>query len=351
MMYSRLLNDLRLADEPRFGGKSANLGELLAAEIPVPPGFAISTAAFDTFLEESGLKGEIADALQRVFPGDVDSVGGASHKISEAMRSAPLPDVVRSEVSTAYQDLAQAVSVSEPPVAVRSSAVGEDSQDATFAGQQETYLWVRGADRVCDAVRDCWVSLYSTPAISYRLRLGDGAASAAMGVTVQLMVDAAVSGVMFTCNPVTGDPSMVAINASWGLGLAVVGGEVTPDDYLVSKVTREVVREHIHTKHVEYVPDRGARGAVRQPVPDARRDTPCLDGAAISELVDVARRVEAFFGSHQDIEWARDHEARLAIVQSRPVTAVPKRTEKPVPRDALSLVMSTFGATRRDVSD
>ncbi len=351
MMYSRLLNDLRLADEPRFGGKSANLGELLAADIPVPPGFAISTAAFEAFLLESGLKGEIAAALERVSPGDVDSVGGASQKISEAMRSAPLPDAVYSEVSAAYQELARAVAVAEPPVAVRSSAVGEDSQDATFAGQQETYLWVCGTDHVCDAVRDCWVSLYSTPAISYRSRLGAGAAPAAMGVTVQLMVDAAVSGVMFTCNPVTGDPSMVAINASWGLGLAVVGGEVTPDDFLVSKVTREVVREHIHSKHVEYVPDHGARGAVRQPVPEARRDAPCLGGAAIGELVDVARRVEAFFGSHQDIEWARDHDARLSIVQSRPVTAVPKRTQKPVARDALSLVMSTFGATRRDVSD
>ncbi len=351
MMHGRPLNDLRLADEPRFGGKSANLGELLAAEIPVPPGFALSASAFDAFVQESGLQGEIAGALERVAPGDVDSVGGASHKISEAMRSAPLPDAVCDEVGTAYENLARAQNISEPPVAVRSSALGEDSQDATFAGQQETYLWVRGVDRVCDAVRDCWVSLYSTPAISYRLRLGDRAAPAAMGVTIQLMVDAAVSGVMFTCNPVTGDPSMVAINASWGLGLAVVGGEVTPDDYLVSKVTREVVREHIHSKHVEYVPDQGSRGAVRQAVPEARRDTRCLDAAGISDLLDVARRVEAFFGAHQDIEWARDHEARLSVVQTRPVTAVPKREHKPVPRDALSLVMSTFGATRRDVAD
>ncbi|MGZ4248334.1 MAG: PEP/pyruvate-binding domain-containing protein [Solirubrobacteraceae bacterium] len=351
MTYSRLLHELRLADEPQFGGKSANLGELLAAEIPVPPGFALPTAAFDAFLEETGLRGEITAALEHVAPGDVDSVGGASHKISEAMRSAPLPGAVCDEIGAAYERLAREQDVTEPPVAVRSSAVGEDSQDATYAGQQETYLWVRGIDRVCDAVRDCWVSLYSTPAISYRLRLDDGAVPAAMGVTVQLMVDAAVSGVMFTCNPVSGDPSMIAINASWGLGLAVVGGEVTPDDYLVSKVTREVVREHIHSKHVEYTPDRTSRGAVRHAVPDGRRDAPCLDAAAIAELVDIARRVEAFFGSHQDIEWARDHEARLSIVQSRPVTAVPKRTEKPVPRDALSLVMSTFGATRRDVTD
>jgi pyruvate, water dikinase len=351
MMHSRSLNDLRLADEPQFGGKSANLGELMAAAIPVPPGFALPAAAFTGFVEASGLSEEIAGAIERVSPGDVDSIGGASHKISEAMRSAPLPDAVCADIAAAYEDLARSQNTDAPPVAVRSSAIGEDSQDATFAGQQETYLWVRGVDRVCDAVRDCWVSLYSAPAISYRLRLGDRAAAAAMGVTVQLMVDAAVSGVMFTCNPVTGDPSMVAINASWGLGLAVVGGEVTPDDYLVSKVTREVVREHIHSKHIEYVPDTASRGTVRQAVPDDRREVRCLDAAAIAELVDVARRVESFFGSHQDIEWARDHEGRLSVVQTRPVTAVPKREQKPVPRDALSLVMSTFGATRRDVAD
>ncbi len=174
-----------------------------------------------------------------------------------------------------------------PPVAVRSSALGEDSQDATFAGQQETYLWVRGADHVCDAVRDCWVSLYSPPAIAYRARLGAGD-EPAMGVAVQLMVDAEVSGVLFTCNPVSGDPSMVAVNASWGLGLAVVGGEVTPDDYLVSKVTREVVREHVHAKDIEYVPDAGGRGAVRVEVPEERREVSCLDAAALDALVDVA---------------------------------------------------------------
>src|SRR4029453_8067100 len=159
---------------------------------------------------------------------------------------------------------------------------------ATFAGQQETYLWVRGADAVCDAVRDCWVSLYSLPAISYRARLGE--MEPAMGVAVQLMVDAEVSGVMFTCNPVSGDPSMVAINASWGLGLAVVGGEVTPDDYLVSKVTREVVREHVHPKAVEYVPDAEGRGAVRVDVPAERCELACLDPPALEALVEGGRR-------------------------------------------------------------
>jgi pyruvate,water dikinase len=171
-----------------------------------------------------------------------------------------------------------------------------------------------------------------------------------MGVTVQLMVDAEISGVMFTCNPVSGDPSMVAINASWGLGLAVVGGEVTPDDYLVSKVTREVVREHVHGKHVQYVPDSGGRGAVRVDVPRERQEVRCLGEQALAALVEVGRSVEGHFGSPQDIEWAIARGAELPgslfVVQSRPVTGV-ARPPKPPPADAMSLVMSTFGAGRR----
>src|SRR5947208_11984195 len=264
--YTRPLQGLSRADEPRFGGKSANLGELLTAQIPVPPGFAISTAAFHAFVRDAGLEHRISSALAGVSAGDVDAIGRASHAISEAMRFAPVPDAVRSQVAEQYTQLGD----DDPPVAVRSSAVGEDSQDATFAGQQETYLWVRGVEHVCDAVRDCWVSLYSAPAISYRLRLGEAAAAPAMGVTIQVMVDAAVSGVMFTCNPVSGDPSMVAITASWGLGLAVVGGEVTPDDYLVSKVTREVVKRTVSPKEVEYVAGPHGRGAVRRDIADER---------------------------------------------------------------------------------
>jgi pyruvate,water dikinase len=340
--YTRPLDRLSRTDEPHFGGKSANLGELLAAEIPVPPGFAISTAAFHAFVHDAGLQDRISSALASVSVGDIDAIGRASHAISEAMRFAPVPEMVREEIAEHYAGLGD----EPPPVAVRSSAVGEDSQDATFAGQQETYLWVRGVDHVCDAVRDCWVSLYSPPAISYRLRLGEARQPPAMGVAVQVMVDAEISGVMFTCNPVSGDPSMIAINASWGLGLAVVGGEVTPDDYLVSKVTREVVREHVHTKDVEYVPDAGGSGAVRVAVEPDRRDARCLDQPALERLVDVARRVERYFGSHQDIEWAlaRGGDEALFVVQARPVTAVSKRPAKPQAESAMSLIMSTFGA-------
>jgi pyruvate,water dikinase len=339
---TRALADLRAGDAESFGGKSSALGELIAAGISVPPGFAVSTAAFRAFVAEAGLEHMIVSTTAGLGPEDVDAVGRASHRIGEAMRSAPIPSSLCEEVALRYAELG------EPPVAVRSSALGEDSQEASFAGQQETYLWVRGTDQVCDAVRDCWVSLYSPPAITYRARLGAAGGEPAMGVAVQQMVDAEVSGVMFTCNPVSGDPSMVAINASWGLGLAVVGGEVTPDDFLVSRVTGETVRRHVHAKEVEYVPDAGGGGAVRREVPPERRELACLDAPALEALVEVGRHVERHFGSAQDVEWAiaRGGEvpSSLFVLQSRPVTAGPKRAEKSTPVSAMSLLMGTFGA-------
>jgi pyruvate, water dikinase len=326
--HTRRLAELRQADSGSFGGKSSMLGELIAGGIPVPPGFAVSTSAFRAFVDEAGLAGKIGAEMAHVSPGDVESIGSASHAISETMRFAPVPDALRDEVAQRYAELG------EPPV----------------AGQQETYLWVLGADLVCDAVRDCWVSLFSSPAIAYRAQFGAGD-EPAMGVAVQLMVDAEVSGVLFTCNPVSGDPSMIAVNASWGLGLAVVGGEVTPDDFLVSKVTREVVREHIHAKDVEYVPDAGGRGAVRVEVPEERRRVSCLEAAELDALVDVAGRIERYFGSHQDVEWAiaRGGElpASLFVVQSRPVTAMKGPAGTPAATSAMALVMSAFGVGER----
>ncbi|MGH2893906.1 MAG: PEP/pyruvate-binding domain-containing protein [Solirubrobacteraceae bacterium] len=293
-LHTRGLDELRAGDADRFGGKSASLGELLQAEIPVPAGFAISTSAGD----------ELTDAL-------------------------------RDEIAARYATLGDQV-----PVAVRSSALGEDSAEATFAGQQDTYLWVRGIDDVCEAVTKCWASLYSAEAVSYRERFG--VENPAMGVTIQLMVDAAVSGVMFTCNPVSGDHSMVAVNASWGLGLAVVGGEVTPDDHLVSKVTGEVVKRTINDKAVEYVP--AAQGTERVDVPEDRRRAPCLDDDNLASLVSVAKRIEKHFGAPQDIEWALDQSGELFVVQSRPVTGLAKPRAAPAPTSAMSMIFNKFGA-------
>jgi phosphoenolpyruvate synthase/pyruvate phosphate dikinase len=284
-MHIRPLADLRASDEALFGGKSAALGELIDAGLPVPPGFALST-------------------------------------------SASLDDVAEH-----YRELG------EPPVAVRSSAVGEDSAEATFAGMQDTYLWVRGVDAVHEAVRKCWASLDNPEAVAYRERLGGP--PPAMGVTIQAMVDAAISGVLFTCNPVSGDPSTVAVNASWGLGLAVVGGEVTPDEYRVSKITGEVLQRTIGPKELEYVA--GADGPERREVEEERRSVACLDDEHLGALLELARRIEKHFGCHQDVEWAIDGNGELFVLQSRPVTVAPSR-EPAAGKSALDLVMKTFGA-------
>jgi pyruvate,water dikinase len=322
--HTASLAGLRRADEPRFGGKSVSLGELIAGDIPVPPGFAVASTAF------------AGPPPVTIDPDDLEELRDTSAAMVEAVRAAPVPDDVRQEVTQRYEELAAAAGDAEPPVAVRSSALGEDSADATFAGQQETYLWVRGADDVCRAMRDCWASLYTPEAMSYRARVG-GAGAPAMGVAVQLMVDAAVSGVMFTCNPVSGDPSTVAVNASWGLGTAVVGGEVTPDEYRLSKVTGEVLHRSVGPKRIEYV------GPARREVPVERQEVACLGEDRLGLLLEVARRVERHFGSHQDIEWALARDGSLFVLQSRPVTAARKREPGPA-RSAMDYVMGTFGA-------
>jgi pyruvate,water dikinase len=348
---ARALEQLRAPDEEGYGGKSASLGELIAGGIPVPPGFAVSTAAFEAFLAAGSLRETVAELLAGVDPEDVGAVTDASAAVALAMRRTPVPESVSAEVEAHYAALAAASAKRQPPVAVRSSARGEDSAEATFAGQQETYLWVRGTDGVCEAIRGCWISLYSPEAISYRARMADSGSPPAMGVAVQLMVDAAVSGVMFTCSPLTGDPSVVAINASWGLGLGVVGGEVTPDDFLISKVSREVLRATIADKAVEYVPDPGGRGTHRVAVAEPRRSAACLDAEQLRALVATAAGVERHFGARQDVEWAIARTGSLPenlfVLQSRPVTATAKAGSQAVADrtglDAMSLVLSTFG--------
>jgi pyruvate,water dikinase len=176
-----------------------------------------------------------------------------------------------------------------------------------------------------------------------------GGEAPAMGVTVQRMVDAEVSGVMFTCNPVSGDPSTVVVNASWGLGVAVVGGEVTPDEYRLSKVTGELLAETVSPKEVEYHPDPAGAGTKRAEVPAGRREAACLAEDQLALLVEVAKRAERHFGCHQDIEWAIAREGgELFMLQSRPVTTARRGEECPSPRQsAMELVMGTFGATGR----
>ena len=331
MTGTRPLAELRRADEDRFGAKSASLGELIGAGVPVPPGFALSAESYLAAVE------------------GLDLTGSDPEKCSSAIRATPLPESLREELAARYEELASEAGDPSPPVAVRSSAIGEDSEEATFAGQQETYLWVRGIEELNEAVRNCWASLYSPEAVSYRAEMAAEHQAPAMGVTVQLMVDAAVSGVMFTCNPLNGDPSTVAVNASWGLGLSVVGGEVTPDEYRISKVTREVLAKSVGPKEVEYLPDPSGSGATRVEVPAERQAEACLDEEQLGLLADVARKIESPFGGHQDIEWAIARGGdELYMLQARPVTVKPAKSEKAQPpRSAMDLVMGTFGAASK----
>jgi pyruvate, water dikinase len=298
-------DELGLEQIGHVGGKSAHLGDLRRAGFPVPPGFAVTTRAFD----EIGL------------PADLAAVD-AKHVVD----SWPVPEPVVDAITIAYRRLG------DVPVAVRSSAVAEDAVDASFAGVQDTYLWISGADQVVAAVRRCWASYFNDEAVAYRS--GHTGTPPGMSVAVQLMVDARVAGVMFTLNPVSGDRSCVAIDASYGLGTTVVGGEVTPDSFLVSKVTREITRQTVGEKAVECVADAELGRTVVRDVEQARRERLSLSPQEVQSLADLARGVERHYGRPQDLEWAIDRRGdELFLLQSRAETVW---SQKPRTRPAVS---------------
>ncbi|HWN25771.1 MAG TPA: PEP/pyruvate-binding domain-containing protein [Actinomycetospora sp.] len=346
------LADVGRADVSAVGGKGAGLGELRRAGIRVPDGFVVTTAAFGATVAALDLGARVA-ALD---PADGAAITAACAELRATVEAAPLPPEVADAVVTGYDRLAAACGTDDLPVAVRSSATSEDSAADSFAGLQDTYLWVRGADRVLDAVRRCWASLYSVESVTYRRRRGIPETDLAMAVVVQQMVDARSSGVMFTRSPLTGDRSVVAIDASWGLGSAVVSGDVTPDAFVVSKVTGEVVRRTVATKSRWHRPDPDGDGVVESDVPDDLRDAPSVSDAEIAELVAVARTVEAHHGCPQDIEWAVSRTAppgeAIVMLQSRPETvwaekdAAAARVATPTPR-AYDHVLNALGGKPR----
>jgi pyruvate, water dikinase len=240
------------------------------------------------------------------------------------------------------------------PVAVRSSATGEDSAEASFAGLQDTYLWVRGAKSVADHVRRCWASLYNAEAVGYRLRMKVPERNVAMAVVVQRMVEPRCAGVMFTRSPGTGDRSVIAVEGSWGLGSALVSGEVTPDSFVISKVTGEIVRRSVAAKLRLHRRDPAGSGVIAADVPEPLRDRPCLNEAEIAALAQIGRRVEDLYGVPQDIEWAITGNAGngdgIVLLQSRPETAWARRPAAPVatPRPrAVDHVFEQLGRVNR----
>jgi pyruvate,water dikinase len=308
------------------GGKSASLVEMRRAGFPVPPGFAITVAAFERFEDETGITAEVERVVASTDPDSTESLRAASEQIEALAARVRLPAGLLSQVESAYRRMAQETGENDPAVAVRSSAVGEDSAEASFAGQQETYLWVRGITEVELAVRRCWASYFSPQALSYRARLSAGhrAGAAGMSVAVQQMVDARVAGVMFTRSPTTNDRSIIAIEAGLGLGVAVVAGEITPDQIWVNKVTREIVKRQPGYKQVRYVPDRDGGGTRTEDVPEDEATQLCLDDETAKQLAEYGVRLERHYGAAQDVEWALTRGAggtlTLVLLQSRPIT-------------------------------
>ncbi len=337
---------------PLVGGKNMSLGRMTRAEIPVPPGFAVTTHAYEDLLSEAGIGQKIMDTMAKVDPEDVATVQEAGKTVRELIRGAPVPAHVEPVIKDAYQGLCDRCSLAAMPVAVRSSATAEDLPGASFAGQQETYLWVMGANEVVEATRNCWASLFTDRAISYRLKMGFPHEQVLISVGVQEMVNAKCAGVLFTLNPLTGDRSKITIDANWGLGESVVRGEVTPDNYLVDKVTFNIGRRTISPKTVEYIVDRQTGQVVQCEVPEGRQQEPCLTDEEILELTRLAKDIEKYYdGKPQDIEWAVDRDLpfpeNILILQSRPETVWSEKEVKPIVEPGKSVLDTILDATMK----
>ncbi len=307
------------------GGKGASLARMAAAGLPVPPGFHLTTAAYRRFVEANGLQTAIVEAASRAVAADPASLELASDAIWSLFEGGTMPQEVAGAIHVAYAGLGPG----EPAVAVRSSATAEDLPGMSFAGQQESYLNVRGEPALLDAVKRCWASLWTARAIGYRLKMGIDQRSISMGVVVLTMVPAKVAGVLFTANPTTGERDEMVVNASFGLGEAVVSGRVTPDSFVLDKSTMAVKQTALGTKEVSILPA-GEQGTVAEAVPEDRRGERTLSDQQLRELGELAIRVErAFGGVPQDIEWAVA-DGRSWLLQARPMTGLPPAPLKDV---------------------
>jgi pyruvate,water dikinase len=306
-------------DTPLVGGKGANLGEMTQAQIPVPPGFIVTAHTYTRFLEQSGLRPTIEKLLSHLDYNDSARLQRVSEEVKSLIRSSPVPQEIAAEIKKAYRELGGG------PVAVRSSATAEDLSEASFAGQQATFLNVVGEDALVDAVRACWASLFEARAIFYRADKGFEHMQVAIAVPVQRMVQSFRSGVMFTLEPVTGDRSKIAIEAVFGLGEAIVSGEVTPDLYVLDKASLRILEKRVVNQERQLVRNLQAKGDdeinIWVAVPSEQRQQQKLSDEQIVALAAIGKRVEKHYDFPQDIEWAEEG-GELDILQTRPVTAL-----------------------------
>jgi len=318
-MAVRWLEDVRADDIDSVGGKGASLGELTDAGLPVPPGFVVTAGTYRSFIEKTGIEDELFEAVD-VDPEDSTALAKAEARAKELVLDTELPEEMREGVLAAYDDLDDG----EAFVAVRSSATAEDLPDASFAGQQETFLNITREDLI-DRVKRCWASLFTQRAIYYRQEQGFEHSAVNIAVVVQRMVDAEKSGVMFTSHPSTGAEKVI-IEAAWGLGEAVVSGAVSPDNYVVDRETGDIEEVTVADKKVMHEKDPETGETVEREVPEERRNARVLSDDEIRELVALGERVEEHYGVPQDVEWAMA-EGETYMLQSRPITTIDESTE------------------------
>ena len=350
-MSSYVVGLASASDAAVVGGKGASLGSLARGGVAVPPGFVVTAGAFAAAMRVIDPDGGLRASVEALPAADLPAIARVSAAFRARIAAAPLPDSVAAAISSGYAGLGP-----DADVAVRSSATMEDSSAASFAGLQDTYLGVAGSPSVLDRVRRCWASLYNDESVAYRRRLGMPESGLAMAVVVQRMVRPRAAGVMFTRSPVSGDRSVVAIEGTWGLGSALVAGDVTPDSFVISKITGEITSRRVSSKgrlH-SFIPN--GRGVTVDDTPASLRDAPCLTDDEIRALAAIARAVEAHYGVPQDIEWALLDEpvspspappaSRIVLLQSRPETVWAARTPSPVAAPkarAADHVLALFG--------
>jgi pyruvate,water dikinase len=314
----RRFDQLSRDDVEYAGGKGANLGEMTAAGLPVPPGFVVGASSYALFCDVGGLRDRIEERLSSVDVDDTSDLEKATKEVRAMIEAEPIPGEVAEEIREAYLELAG--ERQDPPVAVRSSATAEDTEAASFAGMNETFLNVRGPDEVVEAVRRCWSSLFGARTVFYRAKQGFGQADMDIAVVVQIQILSTRAGVMFTIDPASGDRDHLVIEGSLGLGESVVSGQVSPDRYVVDKQTLHIEKRDVKRKElvIEPLPDGGTR---TRELSGEEATQPVLSDDEVRMVAELGIRDEDHYGTPQDTEWAFDQEGRAWMLQSRPVTA------------------------------
>lgn len=318
---------------PQVGGKCASLGVMVQAGLPVPPGFAITTRAFAEAGQASGLMPRISQLLAGTDITDAAALAAAAAEAREMVTSWTFPAEHQALLNESYAELCRIVGVPDVPVAVRSSATSEDSPDASFAGEHDTYLWVCGIDAVRQKVRECWASLFTERAIVYRAEMGYPHDEVDMAVAVQKMVRPRSAGVAFTLDPTNGDRSGICIDSAWGFGEGVVSGDVTPDNFLVDKVmwtiNRRTISAKTHAHLLTEVAGSDIPAVTRVELPEDRVSAPSLTDDEIIAIARLARTAEKHYGYPQDVEWALDDDLPAGedavLLQARPETVWSKK--------------------------